>query len=264
MPSTRSALLAVTVVLGLGAIAGCEDASKGGAASAPPTITSAAPSPLVSSSPADPTTSAADAPSQSPSPSPPASPSPAPGGSLSGRLLTAAELPGFNAGYRWTEGTTRGREPRRLVGTCQKFPLTSIGATQVAYRSFDPPARSLDSAEQLVAEFPDETTARRAWAVLTSWRAQCKSRLRGYRTSQVGALKPVGVDGGDGGWYLLVYGPAPGDPDSGVFDAQGMAVVGSRISMIELKSVGQDYDYPPGKEPMVSAVQQAAAKLSGE
>ena len=63
--------------------------------------------------------------------------------------------------------------------------------------------------------------------MLKSWREKCADRLTRYDRSEVGALEDVGVPGGTGGWYLLTYGPVPGDPDAGFFDAQGMAVVGS-------------------------------------
>ena len=72
----------------------------------------------------------------------------------------------------------------------------------------------------------------------------------------------VEVTGGRGGWYLLTYGPVPGDRDSQFFDAQGMALVGSRIAMVSMVAAGQDYDYDAGSEPMVTAVQRAAQKLS--
>lgn len=186
----------------------------------------------------------------------------APGG-LRGRLLAAADLPGFNQEFRWTQGRTRSREPRAPFGTCQRFAMTSIGASGVAtrgYRPADPEAG--DRAGELVAEFPDSTTARRAFAVLKSWRAQCAGRLKRFDRSHVGAFEDVPVAGGTGGWYLLTYGPVSGDPDSGYFDAQGMAVVGSRIAMVEMVLAGQDYDYAPGHEPMVDAVRRAAAELS--
>ena len=183
---------------------------------------------------------------------------------LSSRLLTAAELPGFNQEYRWSGGTTREREPKAPFGTCQRFAMTSIGATAVAVRTFTPPAgaEATDQGGELVAEFPDSTTARRAFAVLTSWRKKCADQLTRYDRSAVGALEGVGVPGGTGGWYLLTYAPVPGDPDAGFFDAQGMALVGSRIAMVELILAGQDYNYEPGQEPMVTAVKRAAAKLS--
>jgi hypothetical protein len=142
--------------------------------------------------------------------------------------------------------------------------MGSIGATSVGLRSFKPPAaaKNTDHGGELVAEFPDATTARRAFTVLTSWRKKCADQLSGFERSEVGKLENVSVPGGTGGWYLLTYAPVPGDPDAGFFDAQGMAVVGSRIAMVELILAGQDYNYEPGQEPMVTAVQRAAAKLS--
>jgi hypothetical protein len=41
-----------------------------------------------------------------------------------------------------------------------------------------------------------------------------------------------------------------------------MTVVGDRIAMVALLLAGQDYDYPPGKEPAALAVQRAAQSLS--
>jgi hypothetical protein len=123
-------------------------------------------------------------------------------------------------------------------------------------------AGARDVASELVAAFPDDVTARRAFAVLTSWRAKCADRLRGKEHPRVGALQDVRVRGGSGAWYLLTYGPVRGDPDAQWFDAQGMALVGSRIALVELLLAGQDYNYEPGTEPMVAAVRRAAAKLS--
>jgi hypothetical protein len=141
--------------------------------------------------------------------------------------------------------------------------MTSIGASTVAVRTYRPPAAggTTDHAGELVAEFADSTTARRAFAVLKSWRAKCDDRLRDHARSEVGPLEDVSVDGGTAGWYLLTYGPLADDPDSQFFDAQGMAVVGSRIAMVEMVLGGQDYNYEPGHEPMVAALQRAAAEL---
>ena len=181
------------------------------------------------------------------------------------RLLTGSEVPGFNDEFSWKDGATRTSEPRALFGTCERFALTSIGATSVAHRSFRPvgPGPSTDEAGEVVAEFPDTTTARRAFAVLKSWRATCADRLKGgHKQVKVRALQEVPVDGGTAGWYLATYGPVAGDPDALYFDAQGMAVVGSRIAMVEMILAGQDYNYEPGQEPIVAALQRAATKLS--
>ncbi len=185
-------------------------------------------------------------------------------GSLRSRLLAADEVPGFNSTFRWAEGATRGREPADGFGTCQRFALTSIGAERVVVRDFAPADASAtgDSAGELVASFPDTATARRAFEVLKSWRARCADRIADHDRSRVGRLQDVAVDGGTGGWYLLTYGPTPDDPDAGWFDAQGLAVVGTRVVLMEMVVVGQDYNYPRGREPMVAAVRRAAARLS--
>lgn len=180
-----------------------------------------------------------------------------------GKLLTADEMPGFNDEFTWREGSTRKREGRRPFGTCHKFAMTSIGATKVTVRKFDPAQKSPGStASNLVAEFTDEMTAKRAYEVLKSWREQCEDRLQKHDRSDVGKLEPVPVDVDDAvaNWYLLVYGPADG-PDSSHFDAQGLTRVGSTISVVQMRLVGQDYNYPNGEEPIVAAVRSAATRI---
>jgi hypothetical protein len=138
--------------------------------------------------------------------------------------------------------------------------MTSIGAERVAVRRFT--AGGQRRAGELVATFPDALTARRAYAVLGSWRTKCADRLKGYRRVDVGKQQPVSVSGGQAGWYLLVYGPVKGDPDTGYFDAQGAAVVANRIAMVSMLETGQNYDYEPGQEPVVGALRTAARRLT--
>jgi hypothetical protein len=235
------------------------------------------------SSPSTPTSSPASesaAPSQTPTPTPTPSPSPtrpsasatsaapapSPGAPPRDRLLTAKELPGFNTEFRWSEASTGPAGPSTSFGTCQRFGITSIGAERAVVRRFAAAvggrAARHDRAGELVASFADAKTARRAYAVLTAWRAQCADRLRKYRTSDVGGLQNVSVPHGTAGWYLLTYGPVPGDPDAQFFDAQGMTLVGSRIAMVSMVLAGQDYNYEPGSEPMVAALRRAAQKLA--
>jgi hypothetical protein len=238
------------------------------------------------SSPSTPTSSPASespAPSQTPTPTPTPSPSPTepsasasasatgtapapnPGAPLRDRLLTARELPGFNAEFRWSEASTGPAGPSTSFGTCQRFGITSIGAERAVVRRFVAAvggrAARHDRAGELVASFADAKTARRAYAVLTAWRAQCADRLKRYRTSDIGGLQNVSVPRGTAGWYLLTYGPVPGDPDAQFLDAQGMTLVGSRIAMVSMVLAGQDYNYEPGREPMVAALRRAAQKL---
>lgn len=183
------------------------------------------------------------------------------------RLLTAREMPGFNESFRWRVGSTRTREDRRPFGTCHRFPMMSVGATEVAVRGYEPvgPADGVTAAH-LVADFVDPKTAQRAYEVLKSWREQCADQLRRrYDRVEVNGLQSVEIPGSGGAtagnWYLLVYGPASGERDAGYFDAQGFTRVGSTISVLQMRLVGQDYNYPSGREPMVQAVTTAAAKL---
>jgi hypothetical protein len=251
------AVVATAVALLLG---GCGDASSTQADAPESSATSgAASSTAPTSDRSSPSTGSADesaVASASVSASPPTSPGP---------LLSAAELPGFNADYHWRPGGTTPREPSASFGTCQRFGLLAIGAERVVVRRYRPPADAStthDRAGELVATFPDAATARRAYAVLDSWRAGCADRLQRYRKREVGAVRDVPVGSGQAGWYLLTYGPVTGDPDARLFDAQGAALVGSRIALVSLVLAGQDYDYPAGREPMATALQRAARKIS--
>lgn len=254
------------------ALAGCAEQGSGNEAAAEPQRTSTprpSPSPAASSP-------AAGIPAETPTPSPspkeqptptetssPAVPTPtaeqaAARVRLRDRLPTADQVPGFDDDFRWRNGGTRAREGRDPFATCHKFAMTSIGAMRVAVRDYRPRTAGSDgSASALVAQFPDAMTARRAYAVLTSWRGQCEEELTGYEYRDVGALRSMSVSTGVAGWYLLSYGPAEGDPDSGYFDAQGLTRVGSRVTVLQMRQVAQDHDYPAGAEPMVAFTRRA-------
>lgn len=249
--SSSLAALALTF-----AVAGCGNQNGDDATQELPTQQAASESPEV-----EPVESPGDE-SESPTAeddSPVASPQ-APG--IRGKLLTAEEVPGFNEEFSWTVESTRMREGQQPFGTCHKFAMTSIGAAKVAVRTYQPTAENAGpTASHLVAEFADEMTAKRAFEVLKSWAGECDEELREYDRSKAGSLKPVPMEDAIGHWYLLTYGPAPGDPDASFIDAQGLTRVGSTISALEMRLVGQDYNYPSGEEPMVAAVQNAAVRL---
>ena len=245
-----------------------EPASDAASSPSTPTSSPAGESPAASQTPTPTPTPSASPTKPSASTSASASstsPGPTQGGSLRDRLLTARELPGFNAEFRWQEASTGAVGPNTSFGTCQRFGIMSIGAERAVVRRFAAAvggqAARNDRAGELVASFADAKTARRAYAVLTAWRARCADRLKRYRTSDVGGLQKVTVPGGTAGWYLLTYGPVPGDPDAQFLDAQGMTLVGSRIAMVSMVLAGQDYNYEPGREPMVAALRRAAQKL---
>ena len=211
---------------------------------------------------ADPSDDMTEETSDAAEPSDSAEPSAEPGtGTVADALLPADDVPGFNDEFTWSEQATDDREPGDLAGACHKFEMTSIGAEEVAYRAYRPDAGDESAASHLVAGFPDEMTANRAFEVLKSWREGCASTFRQYDRVQVGDLEDVDTDAGTGHWYLVTYAPAEGDPDAGYFDAQGIALVGDRIAVLRLTLVGQDYNYEAGQEPMVEAVRAAAARL---
>jgi len=173
-------------------------------------------------------------------------------------------VPGFTSSYRWTERSTGPEQPSSSFGTCQRFSMSSVGAEQVVVRSYRPSdkhAVPTDRAGELVAQFPDSATAGRAFRVLAAWRASCADRLSKFTTREVGRAQSVSGTGGTASWYLLAYGPVPDDMDAIFFDAQGAVQVGSRIAMVTLLRDGQDYDYRPGSEPMVTALRRAAKHL---
>ncbi len=45
------------------------------------------------------------------------------------------------------------------------------------------------------------------------------------------------------------------------FDAQGLVLSGTRMALLQMRMLGQDYNYPAGREPMVAAVRTAATQL---
>ncbi len=258
---TRLARWTLPVLLTTGALllTACGDQAEGGPGEGTSVATESpepTPTDTETAEPTEPTAS------EEPEPSEPTETSEPEAKGLRGALLPAEEVPGFNEEFTWAEKATTGKEPAELAGTCHQFELTSIGAEKAAYRTYEPAEPGGDAmASQLVAQFPDDKTAERAEQVLLSWRKDCKRNLKKFDRVDVGDLEKVTTELGTGSWYLLTYGPAEGDPDSGYFDAQGVVRVGNRIAVLRMSLIGQDYNYPAGEEPMVAAVRAAAARL---
>jgi hypothetical protein len=180
-------------------------------------------------------------------------------------------VPGLNQESAWQTRITTRQEGRPVFGTCHRFPMTSIGAERVAVRRYadaGSPGTSSPAtaprAANMVATFADEKTAKRAYAVLEAWRSQCDELLADRVRPQVGRPRVLQETGDvSAAWYLLRYGPVPGDREAAYFDAQGMARVGDHISVLTMRVAGQDYNYEPGSEPMVAAVRASVTELSG-
>jgi hypothetical protein len=226
---------------------------------------SAAPKPAKSERPSPTATSSSTASSDPTVAATSTAPAPPKSAALADRLLTAAQMPGFNEHFAWREAETRDDEGSEPFGTCQRYSMTAIGALRLAVREYTPvKGPEVDTAGELVAEFPDQRTAKRAFAVLRSWREQCDEQLSKYERRRVGDLERVDVAGADtdARWYLLSYGPPEGgSEDEGWFDSQGLVRAGSRIAVLRMRLLGQDFNYPAGQEPMVKAVRRAAARL---
>ena len=291
-PRTRAFAVAALTALSLVASA-CTGGETSGEADGPTASASPpAPSPTRSRTPepsrteesTTPAETASETPSTAPASSPEEEPSttveetedapsaapvqpPPPGSSPQAMLLSPAEMPGLNAQHRWRAVGTENRERREPVWACQVTDFFSIGATDVWVRRFvgRPGGAQSATARSAVITFVDKVSARRAYAVLQSWHDRCEEQLReDFRRVEVDAsATAVDVPGGQAEWRLAIYGPAPGDPDAGFFDATGYVLEGKRISLTTMVSVGQDYNYPPGEEPIVGAVRNSAIKLLG-
>lgn len=192
---------------------------------------------------------------------------PAPGSGPKAMLLTGDEMPGLNDQHRWRPVSTENKERREPVWSCQVTDFFSIGATDVWVRRFvgKPGGAASAQARSAVITFADAQSAQRGYSVLQSWHDRCEKQLKPkYRRVHVAATPTtVDVDGGSAQWRLATYGPVKGDPDSQFFDATGYVRDGRRISLTTMVNVGQDYNYPQGKEPIVGAIQNSAVKLRG-
>jgi hypothetical protein len=182
-------------------------------------------------------------------------------------LLRADELPGLNAQHSWKTIGTANEEKPQPVWACQVTDFSSIGATDVWVRRFVGKPGGGDSAKarSAVITFADPQSAARGFAVLRAWHDRCEDQLKQkYKRVRVDASPTdIKVSSGDAEWRLAVYGPVKGKPNAGYLDATGYVKQGERISLVTMVNVGQDYNYPPGREPIVGAVQNAAAKLLG-
>ena len=201
-------------------------------------------------------------PTTSPSASPSTTPTPSASATASARssaiptpkaaLLTAAQMPKLNSTSPWKVGRT-GPATTRPFGLCQKFDLLSIGATSAVERTF---THDTDTAGQQVAEFADAQTAVRASKVVEAWRRDCAKRVRG-QSVRVRPISNVPVAKGTGWNYLVSFEKG----DTGHFHSLGLALAGSRMTLLRMDHDGQDHNYEPGKDPMELAVKAASARM---
>jgi hypothetical protein len=173
-------------------------------------------------------------------------------------LLPTDLVPGLNATWKWQDGDT-GTPPADPFGLCANADLLSIGATEVVARTYFPPDDSDDSAAEQIAEFPDASTANRAWKVLAAWHDTCRTKRSANPGLRVSRFVTAPVASGTARWYLLSWSPA--GEETGRFEALGMVLDGTRIAVLRMDNSAQDHDYPPGEEPMIGMVRAAAGWL---
>ena len=231
----RRLLVGATLVT-LTVVAGCssdsDDAGTGQPATPKPSPTSSGPS-----APADP--------------------------SLVADLLSAQRMPGLNSETSWEEGATYSNEGPDFATVCQLHPWMSIGSTAVVRRDYAGPAES--TAVSVVAEFATGKNARRADAVWTAWAHDCEeaAAAAGHAHPHINDVPySVHTVGGSGRWWLLTYGPVEGDPQASYFQAFGLVESKDRLALIRMTSVGQDYSYEPGREPVAVALRRTARLLT--
>ena len=166
-------------------------------------------------------------------------------------------MPQLNDTSPWTERRT-GPAGQQPFGLCQQFDLLTIGALNAVERTFTSGTSATDTAGQQVAEFPDAQNAVRASKVVEAWQRECRSRVKGTKV-RVRPITEVPVAQGQAWTYLVSYQRG----GEGQFHALGMALSGTRMSLIRIDHAGQDHNYEPGQDPMELAVEAVSARLGG-
>ncbi len=274
LPRLVGPVTGIALALSLLAACGSEAPDSGGDASSPVT----SPSPTAGTGEAPSTPSTTPSPEESPSRTTETDPTPAPSSAvpsatptrlsspgatgLRALLLTGAAMPGLNESLAWTKVKASTTEPERFA-LCHRTSMLNIGASEVAVRSYTNPEDPTAYAGHLVAQFPDPETARRALAVLGSWRGSCGQRLSAAgNDASVGDPQPVADAAETARWYLVVSGAGQADADTATFESTGYVLVGSRIALLVMRHDGQDHNYLPGEDPMVAALVRASTLLS--
>jgi len=195
--------------------------------------------------------------------SPTAAP-PAGTGSLRGALVPGPQLAPLNAENAWRAASTTRSEPEPPAWVCQRVSMVSNGAVVAWTRSYVSAGTS--TATQVVAGFADARSARLAFGSLKANAGDCATALeeRGREAVQPPSpLTRLDVPQGRAGWSVVFSGPVRGDPDAAHIDAAVVVLVGDRLSVVSMSTIGQDYNYEPGQAPPELAGRVVAARLGG-
>lgn len=139
---------------------------------------------------------------------------------------------------------------------CQQQKISALGATSSVTRFYDyvvPPEAgdvvevSGDGLVEMVAQFEDEAAAQAAYDTFTQWVLDCDTIPEADEVNVQPQARPVDVASGEAAIYDLSWGPVPEevDPygDSAFINETGVVLQGSRIAVLALTIVGQDYNF---------------------
>lgn len=201
------------------------------------------------------TTSATESTGSTSSTPAPTSHDDSPGSRAKRSQIAKSDLPGLNDQWQWNRSNGAGG-PRRdnpAPSVCMRASLTAIGGVTEYSTQYTKAGVPEDEAFQMTAVFPDEPTAQMAESVLAAWQRTCRSYVAqrdGVDRVQVSADRTVASSVGPGHQRLVIYSPAAGDPDAGYFNGEGYVRDGDVLTYLVFHSVGQDYNYQLGKEPV--------------
>lgn len=254
-PAVATALVALSLGLTLASCAedaepASSDAEETPSTSSPPASPSSSPTDMPSSSEPTATMSVTEEPSATVTAGTPVD--------VAAQLLPAGQMGKLNAEWTWRAGNDFDREPKGLFA-CHRFGLDSVGAENVAVREYTSALDANIRAHHVVAGFPDDVTARRAYSVLESWRNGCRTRLeqksKGGDGIKVTDPDPV-AGAGDAATSYLVIQPSP--TGSSLIDDVAVARDGRVVHLAVVEIEGDDYNYPRGRTPAGLAVRNAA------
>ena len=175
-------------------------------------------------------------------------------------LLAADRMGKLNAEWTWSTGNDFDTEPANLAA-CHRVELEAIGAEDVAVREYTSRLDAAVRAYHLVAAFPDDVTARRAYSVLQSWRDGCQQRLeqraKGSDGVKVSSAEPVSTRDGTASSYVVFQPTATG---STRIENVGTSLAGSVVDLVVVKLEGDDFNYPQGRTPAAVGVRNAAER----
>lgn len=260
-PAAATALVAAALALTLTAC-GEDDAEPTAAeveeTPSSPSSSATSSSPTASNSPKEASASSASTPTLSVSEQPtPTVTRPSAAVKVASMLLPADRMGALNAEWTWSAGNDFDSEPEGLA-SCHRAALQDVGAEKVAVREYTSELDAGVRAHHLVARMPDDLTARRAYAVLDSWRDGCQARLEARAKGKDGVRvtdpERVTSDADAATSYVVFQPTATGSTRvENVALARDSRVV--HLVVVELE--GDDFSYPRGRTPAAVGVRNA-------